>query len=159
MGAARCLRVAVSPVAECRLAPEPPGGMLLTSCSTGSTPGRRHLEKEIAMSEPVSYAPATADVPDQRRLRRAGQTALTLFVVFVVSLLAFGQPAMVRTATPTGYALNFNLLSTAGVIGGILAPIYLLTSLRHIRRLRIERKVFALVGSLGLIAHTILALI
>ncbi len=95
---------------------------------------------------------------DALKVKRTGQSSITMFVVFVISLLSFGQAPISRIAGTDGYRMNFNLFSCLGVAMGIFALIFLLTSYKRIMRLTKARKVLGLVGSIGLIVHTILAL-
>ncbi len=102
-------------------------------------------------------------VPDARqasRMKRTGQTALTLFVVFVILLpLGFGRTPLSRLPAPGGgYQIDFDLFSTVGVGMGLFALVWLLARFRTILRLPAARKVLGLVGAGGLILHTVLAL-
>lgn len=110
------------------------------------------------MNQQTSNERAAVDRREASRIRRAGRTCITLFVVFLISVLSFGK-APFHTVTGTeGSRVNFDLISCLGVAMGIFAFIFLLLSFKRILRLSTARKVLGLIGGFGLIAHTILAL-
>ena len=80
-----------------------------------------------------------------------------MFVVFLMTLFAFGQAAAVRVHTDKGYALNFNALSCLGVVSGVLALLLLPWRLRTILRGPKVKAVLGLIGGVGLITHLVLA--
>jgi len=109
------------------------------------------------MSEQVQQEQTPVDRADALKAKRAGQTCITVFVVFLVSLLSFGKAPISRVAGTDGSRVNFNLISCLGVAMGVFAFFFLLLRLKGILRLSMTRKALGLIGSLGLIAHTILA--
>ncbi len=96
---------------------------------------------------------------EDKQAKRAGQTCITLFVVFVVSLLAFTRPPAESVTGDNGYMLQFDLLSSLGVAGGIGAAFFLLFQFRAIMRTQPTRKVLGLVGAVGLLVHTAVAIL
>lgn len=101
---------------------------------------------------------AVADRREASRAKRVGQTCITLFVVFVVSLLSFGKPPVGRAMGVRGSGINLDLFSCLGVGMGIFALVFMLLSFKRIMRLSALRKILGMIGGAGLITHTILAL-
>jgi len=99
-----------------------------------------------------------ADSTEARKLRRTGQTCVTLAVVFAVSLFSFGKPPLVRTGGAGASRVDFNLISCLGVVMAVFAILFVLTRFRAILRLTTANKVLCLVGCLGLIVHAVFAL-
>jgi len=111
------------------------------------------------MSEPTTDEQrVAADFRKASKTARVGQTCITLFVMFVISLLAFGKAPLARIVGTKGSRLNFDLISCLGVAGGALALIFLLTGFKKVLRLPTAKKVLGLIGAVGLIAHAALAL-
>ena len=92
------------------------------------------------------------------KAKRAGQTCITLFVVFLVSLLSFGKAPLARVVGTDGSRANLDLLSCLGIVAGVCALLFLLTRLPRVLRLSTARKVLGLIGCVGLIVHASLAL-
>jgi len=69
---------------------------------------------------------AAAGRKEALKAERAGQTCVTLFVVFVISLFAFGKAPLARIVGTKGARANFDLISCLGVAGGALALPFLL---------------------------------
>ena len=110
------------------------------------------------MNEQTSNGQDAMDRRDAIRLKRTGQTCLTIFVVFLLSLLSFGKAPLGKTTDGAGFRINFNFISSLGVVMGIVAVLFLLVRFKRILRLPATRKVLGLTGCLGLAAHTLLAL-
>ena len=91
--------------------------------------------------------------------RRAGQNCIALFVLFVITLLAFGKAPLTRTAIDGGSGADFNLISCLGLIGGVYALVFLILRFRMVLSLAATKKVLGLVGGFGLIVHSLLALV
>ena len=108
------------------------------------------------MEDQTPQPPSAEDRRDALKTRRAGQTSITLFAVFIITLLSFGRAPVAMQ--PGGGRMNLDLVSCLGVAMGMFAFLFVLTSHRRILRLTTARKVLGLVGSVGLILHTILAL-
>ncbi|MFA6134112.1 MAG: Yip1 family protein [Phycisphaerae bacterium] len=100
----------------------------------------------------------TVDAKEAMKARRAGGSCITLFVVFLVTLLSFGKAPWGITAGEHGRRLDFNLISCLGVVVGIYGIIFLATGLKRVLRLSSAKKVLGLVGGIGLAVHLVLAL-
>jgi hypothetical protein len=106
--------------------------------------------------------PQTADDPRRaKKIKRAGQSCITLFVVLavVVATLSFGKAAWVKVGDAQGYRLSFNFISSLGLLVGIYAVIFLASSLRTVLGLSSAKKVLGLIGSIGLICHSLVSLL
>lgn len=104
------------------------------------------------MAEQMPDEQAAADLKGMLKIRRVGQTCITMFVVFVISLLAFGKD-------PLGsMAYKGSLVSCLGVVMGFFALIFLLANLKSVLRLPATKKALGLIGCTGLIVHTVIAL-
>ncbi len=83
-----------------------------------------------------------------------GKSCVALFVVFVLSLFAFGQAPIVITQGDGGWSYNLNLLSCIGVGMTVLAVFVLLFQRKALWQLKPVRKVVGIVGILGLVVHS-----
>lgn len=110
------------------------------------------------MTEQMPSEQVAVDNKEALKTKRAGQTCITLFVVFVISLLSFGKAPLARVASSDGSRVNFNLISCLGIAMGVFAFVFLLAGFRRVLRLATAKKVLGLIGCFGLILHTILAL-
>jgi hypothetical protein len=110
------------------------------------------------MNEPTSNAQATVECREASNMKRIGQTAIALFVLFVISLLSFGKAPFDKVTDVEGYRVNFNLISGLGVLWGVVAFVFLLVRFKRVLRLPTPKKALGLIGGFGLIAHTIFAL-
>jgi hypothetical protein len=120
--------------------------------------GNRAAE-EKDMAEPIPSEQAAVDNKEARKAKRAGQTCITFFVVFVISLLSFGKRPIETVSGTSGSGGNLNLISTLGIVMGVFALIFLLAGFKRILRLATTKKVLGLIGCFGLIVHTLLALV
>ena len=87
------------------------------------------------MDEQISDEQGAVDPREASKMKRAGQACVTFFVVFLISLLAFGKAPSVWTEGSDGGRLDFNLISSLGVVVGIFAFMFLLVSLKRLLRL------------------------
>ena len=110
------------------------------------------------MAEQVPDEQAAVDDKETRKVKRAGQTCVTIFVVFLISLLSFGKRPMETVSGTGGSSGNLNLISTLGIVMGVFALVFLLTSFRRVLRTTTMKKALGLVGCFGLIVHALLAL-
>ncbi|MDY6913749.1 MAG: hypothetical protein SVT52_04750 [Planctomycetota bacterium] len=94
-----------------------------------------------------------------RFIKNAGQNCIVMFVLFVVSLLSFGRCPAIWTKGDGGSSFNLNILSTIGVAGGLYALIFIPLRLRTILKLPTAKKVLGLTGGIGLIAHSVIAIL
>ena len=110
------------------------------------------MEPQASGSQPAG------DAKEAVRAKRAGGSCITLFVVFLISLLSFGHAPWNTVAEGQGGRLNFNLISCLGVVIAIYGVIFLATGLKRVLRLTTAKKVMGLVGGAGLAVHLVLAL-
>ncbi|MCK4627285.1 MAG: hypothetical protein KAV00_18370 [Phycisphaerae bacterium] len=93
-----------------------------------------------------------------RVIKRAGQSCITLFVVFVIALFAFGKTPLNRVTGEESSRINFNVISCLGIALGFYALFFIPIRLRTILKLTTAKKVLGLIGGAGLIAHSIIAI-
>jgi hypothetical protein len=112
------------------------------------------------MTAETSVEQTTAQAKEARKSKRAGQSCITLFVVavIVVAMMSFGKVPFVMSGGSDGSRLDFDLASCLGILMGFYAMLFMLTNIRRILSLPTARKVLGLIGGLGLIAHTVIAL-
>ncbi len=109
------------------------------------------------MEENIRQVGETQHVKQDVTLKRAGQSSITLFVVFIIVLMSFGQAPVARVSSNGGFRLNFNIISCLGIAVGIYAFFFLLSRLRTILQLTNVKKTLGLIGGFGLILHLLLA--
>jgi hypothetical protein len=98
-----------------------------------------------------------AEQRQPKSLRGAGWSGITLFVVFVITLLSFGRAPAGQTAR--GYVgFDINIISCLGIGFGIYAVFFLLR-FRTVLKLPPVKKVLGLIGAVGLIAHSLIAVL
>ena len=110
------------------------------------------------MSDEMPNGETQADSTEARKLRRTGQTCITLAVVFAISLASFGKPPLVRTGDAMNSRVDFNLISCIGVAMAVFGVLFVLTHVRRILRLSTVKRVLGLIGCLGLTVHAVFAL-
>ncbi len=66
------------------------------------------------MIEPTAEGPSAVEKKTALKAKRTGQTCITLFVVFVIVLLAFGKQPFVKVDGPKGFAINYDFISCLG---------------------------------------------
>jgi hypothetical protein len=111
------------------------------------------------MVDQTSNEQAAVENREASKIKRVGQTCVSMFVVFVISLLSFGKAPFAKVTGTDGSRVNFNLISCLGVAMGVFAFIFVLTNFKRILRLMTMKKVLGLIGWFGLIVHAILALL
>ena len=104
-------------------------------------------------------AKAGQDKKQAAKIKRAGYSCITLFVVFVIVLLSFGKTPLTRTTSEEATRVDFDLISCLGIGVGIYAVFFLLLSCRTVLRLPGAKKVLGLIGGFGLIAHSLVAVL
>lgn len=105
------------------------------------------------------HAQTSQDEKQSAKIKRAGYSCITLFVVFVIVLLSFGKAPLTRTAGEGGSRVNFNLISCLGIGVGVYAVFFLLLNFQTLLRLPAAKKVLGLIGTFGLIAHSLVAVL
>ncbi len=113
-------------------------------------------------SERDQVAPSPEAVPIPPRDRgtpaKGGGLGVTVFVLFAMSLLAFGRAPLAGYAGSDGSQVNFDLFSLAGIVGALLGLVFLLGLLvRGVRPWSVARTL-GVIGALGLLAHAAFAL-
>ena len=110
--------------------------------------------------ESTSGTPAAEDRKAALRIKRTGQSCITLFVVFAVlsGLFSFGKAPWSRSGDDQGGMLNFNFISLIGAGLGIYAILFLPAKLKTILRLPTAKKTLGLIGGIGLALHVPLSL-
>ncbi len=98
-------------------------------------------------------APPPAPIPAVAAVKRTGHSCIVMFVVFAITALSFGAKPMTQIVRANFNSVNFNLGSCLGVIGGILALVFLPVRLKAILKTKKAYMVLGLIGSIGLIAH------
>lgn len=101
----------------------------------------------------------TQTVAREGSTNKVGQACIALFVVFVVALFAFGKAPLGVVAGKGGSSVNFDMLSSVGVLGGVFAVFFLPFRLPAILRLAPVKKVLGLIGGSGLIVHSVIAIL
>ncbi len=91
-------------------------------------------------------------------IKRVGQSCITLFVVFVIVLFAFGKSPVNRITSDGGSHINFNMISCIGIGVAFYALFFIPLRLRTILKLTTAKKVLGLIGGAGLIIHSVIAI-
>ena len=91
-------------------------------------------------------------------IKRAGGSCITLFVVFVIVLFAFGKSPVNRITGDGDSRINFNMISCLGIALGFYALFFIPIRLRTILKLTTAKKVLGLIGGIGLIIHSVIAI-
>ena len=92
-----------------------------------------------------------------RKIRLAGRSCITLFVVFLICLFSFGKSPTSKVSGMGGSRFNLDPISCLGICVGVYAFFFMIVNLRRVLRLPMVRKVLGLIGGIGLIAHVVLA--
>ncbi len=97
------------------------------------------------------------DKKQARVIKRAGENCIVLFVVFVIVLFAFGKSPVNRITSDGGGGVNYNMISCIGIALGLYALFFIPIRLITILELTTAKKVLGLIGGIGLITHSVIA--
>ena len=103
-------------------------------------------------------AVAAQDAGETRAAKPLRRQSITLLVALGLTALAFGKAPLAYISAPEGSRLNFDFLSCLGILGGAYAVLVFAFHFRAILRPPGALKVLGLIGGIGLIVHTWLAL-
>ncbi|MCD4699981.1 MAG: hypothetical protein K8R91_05360 [Phycisphaerae bacterium] len=109
------------------------------------------------MDEP-QISDSAKDRKQNITIKRAGQNCIVLFVIFVIALFAFGKSPVNRIISDRGSRVNFDIISGIGVVVALYALFFILFRLRIILKLTTAKKVLGLIGGIGLILHSVIAI-
>lgn len=112
------------------------------------------MAKKHGGKKPNDTKAAKAD----RALRRVGQSCITVFVVFLLTLFAFGAAPVTRSSSESGWGMNADGLSCLGILMGAYSLLFLLPRIRLVLKTPATTRAMGLGGALGLIAHSVIAL-
>ncbi|MDY7011058.1 MAG: hypothetical protein SVV80_09955 [Planctomycetota bacterium] len=93
-----------------------------------------------------------------RAIKRAGENCIVLFVIFVIAMFAFGKSPVNRITSDGGSRVSYNIISCIGIVGALYALFFIPLRLRTILKLTTAKKVLGLIGGIGLILHSVIAI-
>ena len=120
--------------------------------------GTHALRKRHDVAEQTPNPQAEVDHVEASKIKRAMHNCIAMFIVFMISLFAFGKAPYQKIPTSDGYHFNFDPISCIAIAVGVFGLIVVLVGFRRILRRRSPMNVLGLLGCAGLTVHTILAL-